>query len=161
MKKFASTVVATAVLITLTLAAYPVAEADTKQGEIRSSKQCPDGLIIKTKTTDGLIEFDVFANAAVITNAGELYKDRAAISANLTIATAKKKIASVNLYGRPDGDGVRYYFQIAESVGQTSSLHLHAGLYEKNGFQTLGGTVKMQVILGGFATKTKDNPEEK
>ena len=160
MKKFASPVTVTAVIV-LTLAAYSEAKADTKHLEIRSSKQCPDGLVIQTKTADGMIEFDVFANARAITNAGEPYKDRAAISANLTIATAKEKIASVNLYGRPDGDGVRYSFQIAESAAQTSSLHLHAGLYEKNGFQTLGGTVKMQVILGEFATEKTANPEEK
>ena len=98
MKKFASTVVAAAVVITLTLAAYP---------------------------------------------------------------RAKEKIASVNLYGRPDGDGVRYYFEIAESAAQTSTLHLHAGLYEKNGIQTLGGTVKMRVFLGEFATKKRNNAEDK
>ncbi len=48
MKKFASPVTVTAVIV-LTLAAYSEAKADTKHLEIRSSKQCPDGLVIQTQ----------------------------------------------------------------------------------------------------------------
>jgi hypothetical protein len=50
--------------------------ADLMLMKIDSPKQCPEGLSIKSRAANGMIEFDVDVDAERIAHAGELYKGR-------------------------------------------------------------------------------------
>src|SRR5688572_28135882 len=117
---------------------------------IHSPKQCPQGLSIKSKESDGMIAFDVDVDAEEIANAGELYKGRVRASAFLNIATSEQQIAFVPLHGAAAGKRTRYQFRISPSAAKTSELQLGVHLYEKDGMATVGGGVSMQIHLAGF-----------
>src|SRR4051794_9613570 len=70
---------------------------------IRAPEQCPEGLTIKTKASDGMIQFDVSIDAEEIAHAGELYKGRVRADAHLKIATADQQIAFVAVHGTAEG----------------------------------------------------------
>jgi hypothetical protein len=130
--------------------------ADIMLHTIHDPKDCPDGLIIKSKATDGgMIQFDVYVDSDAIAN-NELYKGRARAKAVLKIATAQEQIASVVVHGSPEGKGggrTWYQFTIAPSAAKTSELQLGVSLYEKDGMPTLGGGHSMQIYLVGFQPK--------
>lgn len=156
-------VVAVAVLLLPAHRAY----ADIMRSTIHGPKDCPDGLTIKSKATDGgMIQFDIYVDADPIAN-NELYKGRARASAVLKIATAQEQIASVVVHGSPEGKGGRrtwYQFTIAPSAAKKSELQLGVSLYEKGGMPTLGGGRSMQIYLAGFEPKMEKadaKPSEK
>jgi hypothetical protein len=124
--------------------------ADLMLSEIRSPKDCPESLTIKTKLTDGMIVFDVDLDVEALANAGELYKGRVRAAAFLDIATATGKIASVTLQGTGEGTRTRYHFSVSESAAKTSKLAIGVSLYQKNGKPTFGGGHSLQIHLAGF-----------
>ena len=130
--------------------------ADIMLHTIRGPKDCPDGLTIKSKATDGgMIQFGVYVDSDAIAS-NELYKGRARANAVLKIATAQGQIASVVVHGSPEGKGGRrtwYQFSIAPSAAKTSELQLGVSLYEKDGMPTLGGGHSMRIYLAGFEPK--------
>ena len=124
--------------------------------KIHGPKDCPDGLTIQSKATDGgMIQFDVYVDSDAIAN-NELYKGRARASAVLRIATAQEQIASVVVHGSLEGKGGRrmwYQFSMARSAVKTSELQFGVSLYEKDGIPTLGSGHSMQIDLAGFVPK--------
>jgi hypothetical protein len=127
--------------------------ADIMLHKIYGPKDCPDGLTIKSKATDGgMIQFDVYVDPDAIAN-NELYKGRARANAVLQVATAREPVASVVVQGSPEGKGGRrtwYQFSVAPSAAKTSELQLGVSLHEKDGMPTLGGVHHMQIHLAGF-----------
>ena len=144
------------VLTFLLIAASCQCFADLMLFDIRSPKHCPDGLTIKSKVSDGMIEFDVAVDAEQIAQADELYKGRIQANAFLKIATAEQQIAFVNLRETTEGKRTRYHFRISRAAAKTSELQLGVSLYEKDGTPTIGGGVSMQIHLAGFQPKTDE-----
>ena len=118
--------------------------------KIDSPKQCPEGLNIKSKATNGVIEFDVSVDAEKVAHADELYKGRVKANAFLKIATPGQEIAFVHLHGGTEGKRTSYHFRISPSAVQSSELQLGVHLFEKDGMATVGGGVSMQIFLAGF-----------
>lgn len=133
---------------------------------IRAPAECPQGLTIKTKSKDGMIEFDVSIDPEQVAHAGELYKGRVKANAFLRIATPQEQIATVTLQGsvgredRP-GEGRRtgYSFRLSSSAAKSSELQLAVSLFEKDGMQTLGGGVSLKIYLAGFEPQAADTDE--
>src|SRR5262249_29826972 len=138
------------VVVAVLLLSAQRSNADLMLYTIRSPKDCPDGLTIKSKGTDGgMIELDVYVDSDAIAS-NELYKGRARANAVLKIATAQEQTASVVVHGSPEGKGGRrtwYQFRIAPSAAKTSELQLGVSLYEKGGTPTLGGVRSLQIYL--------------
>ena len=137
------------------------ANADLMLFKISAPKECPDGLTIKTKASNGMIEFDVEVDAEQIAHAGELYKGRVRAHAFLNIATSEQQIAFVAVNGALKGKRTRYQFSISQSAAKTSDLQLGVDLYEKDGHPTLGGGVSLQVHLAGFEPKMEEKTKPK
>lgn len=142
--------VAVVVAIAVILAPFQKSNADSMLWTIQTSKQCPEGLTIKSKLSNSMIVFDVYVDAEKIANAGELYKGQVGSYAHLNIATSQQQIAIVTVHGAAEGERTHYQFSISPSAAKTSELQLGVYLFEKDGFQTLGGGVSMQIPLGGF-----------
>jgi hypothetical protein len=126
---------------------------------IHSPEECPDGLIIKSKFSDGMLVFDVEVDREEVAHAGELYKGRVGAHALLDIATPGQKVASVTLEGEAKGKRTHYQFRISPAAAKTSELQLGVSLYEKDGMPTIGGGVSLQIHLAGFEPKTEENPK--
>lgn len=131
--------------------------ADLMLMKIDSPKQCPEGLSIKSKATNGMIEFEVDVNPETLAHAGELYKGRVKANAFLSIATPEMQIARVNLHGAVEGQRTSYHFRISPSAAKSSELQLGVHLFERDGRATFGGGVSMQIFLAGF----EPTPDEK
>jgi hypothetical protein len=148
--------IACVVAVAVPLLSAQRSNADIMLHMVYGPKDCPDGLTIKTKATDGgMIQFDVYVDSDAIAS-NELYKGRARANAVLKIATGQEQIASVVVQGLPEGKGGRrmwYQFTIAPSAARTSELQLGVSLYEKDGMPTLGGGRSMQIYLAGFEPK--------
>jgi hypothetical protein len=145
-----------------TIAAFAVAfmlacnsslRADLMLFKIRTPDQCPEGLTIKAKLVEGLIQFDVAIDAEKIANAGELYKDRATAQAFLKIDLADQPVAWAALHGGKEGRLTSYQFRLSPAAAKSSELQLGVSLFEKDGFATLGGGVSLQIFLAGFEPK--------
>ena len=150
------------VAIAVTLVPCPRSNADFELMTIRAPKQCPDGLTIKSKTgKDGMIQFDVYVDAEEVAHADELYKGRVKAHAVLKIAAAEGQIASVVVHGSAEGKRTWYQFCVSPSAAKASELQLGVSLFEKDGFQTLGGGVSMQIHLAGFEPKMEKTDEAK
>jgi hypothetical protein len=151
--------IACVVAVTLLLLPAQRSNADIMLHSIHGPKDCPNGLTIKSKATDGgMIQFDVYVDSDAIAR-NELYKGRARANAVLKIATANEQIASVVVHGSPEGKGTRrtwYQFSMAPSAAKTSELQLGVSLYEKDGMPTLGGGHSMQIYLVGFEPKMEE-----
>jgi hypothetical protein len=137
------------------LACCSSASAELMLFKIRTADQCPEGLTIKSKTVEGLIQFDVTVDAEKIANAGELYKDRAHPQAFLKIDLADQPVAWVTLHGGKEGRLTSYQFRVSPAAARSSELQLGVSLFEKDGFATLGGGVSMQIYLSGFEPKAE------
>lgn len=156
--------IACIVVVTVLLPAQS-SNADIMLHTIHGTKDCPDGLTIKSKATDrGMIQFDIYVDSDAIAG-NELYKGRTRANAVLRITTAQEQIASVVVHGSPEGKGGRrtwYQFKIAPSAAKTSELQLGVSLYEKDGMPTVGGGHGMQIYLAGFEPqmeKTDTKPQ--
>src|SRR5688500_12307150 len=132
-----------------------------RMSDIHSPKECPEGLIIKSTLSNGMIKFDVEVDTEVITNAGELYQGRTGAHALLNIAASEQQVASVTLHGAVKGKRTSYQFRISPSAAKTSKLALGVNLYEKNGLVTIGGGVDLQIHLAGFEPKMKEKSKPK
>lgn len=149
--------------ITALLIIMPCAlvRADLMLMKIDSPEQCPQGLSIKSKTSNGMIEFNVEVDAEKIAHADELYRGRVKANAFLKIATARQEIAWVNLHGAAEGKYTRYHFRISPSAAKSSELQLGVHLFEKDGMATVGGGVSMQVFLARFEPKMGEQTKPK
>ena len=144
------------------LVCYSTVSAELMLFKIRTADQCPEGLTIKAKPVDGLIQFDVTIDAEKIANAGELYKDRAHAQAFLKIDLADQPVAWVSLHGGKEGRLTSYQFRVSPAAAKSSELQLGVSLFEKDGFATVGGGVSMQIFLAGFEPKSaKDETKPK
>ena len=133
--------------------------ADLMLMKIDSPKQCPEGLSIKSKATNGMIEFDVDVNAEKLAHAGDLYKGRVKANAFLSVATPEEQVAWVSLHGAVEGPRTRYHFRISPSAAKSSELQIGVHLFEKDGMATIGGGVSMQIFLAGFAPTLAEKTE--
>ncbi len=140
--------------------------ADLRLRTIRAPQDCPEGLTIKTKAKDGVIEFDVSIDPEQVAHAGELYKGRVKANALLKIATPQEPIATVAPQGtvlREDRPGesrrTGYQFRLSASAAKSSELQLAVSLYEKDGMPTFGGGVSLQIYLAGFEPNAEDTDE--
>jgi hypothetical protein len=149
------------VLTALLLGASSQCFAFSMRLDIHSLKECPDGLTIRSKLSDGMIVFDVEVDPEEVARAGELYKGRVAANALLDVAVPGQKIASTTLHGETKGRSTRYQFRISPVAAKTSELNLGVSLHEKNGMVTVGGGVSMKIQLGGFEPKTETGPKQK
>lgn len=118
--------------------------------KIATPEQCPEGVTIKSKAREGMIEFDVAIDPEQVAHAGELYKGRVKSSAFLDIVAGGEKLAFVNLQGTTEKQWTQYFFCVSPSAMKSTELQLGVSLYEKDGFPTLGGGVGMQIKLAGF-----------
>jgi len=102
--------------LTLTLAPCHRSNADLMLLTIRAPKECPDGLTIKSKASNGMIEFDVSVDAEEIAHAG--VKSRA----DLKVTTSEQQIASVSEHGATEGKRTRYQFSISPAAAKLPSF---------------------------------------
>lgn len=132
--------------------------ADIIHHTVYGPKDCPSGLTIKSKATDGgMLQFDAYVDVDAIAN-NERYRGRAQANAILKIATAQEQIASVAVRGSAEPEGRRrtwYQFSVAPSAAKTSELQLGVSLYETDEMPTLGGGHSVQTHLAGFEPEMK------
>ena len=143
-------VIAAAVGLAASWIALPSLTALSRHSEISSPSQCPDGLTVKSKATEGMIAFDVYVDAEAIAN-NELYQGRIKAHAYLKIVGHDQgEVASLLVHGGTDKTATHYQFRLAEAAAKNSELQIGVHLFEEDGIATLGGSVSLQVKLGGF-----------
>jgi hypothetical protein len=138
------------VAVVLSLCLSKASRAELMLFKIRAPGDCPEGLTIKSKMVEGLVQFDVTIDAEKIAHAGELYKDRAHAQAFLKIDLADQPVAWAALHGGKEGRLTSYQFRVSPAAAKSSELQLGVSLFEKDGFATLGGGVSLQIFLAGF-----------
>jgi hypothetical protein len=148
------------VAIWVTLVPCQTSKADSMHFTISVPEECPEGLKVESKAgKDGMLQYDVCVNAEQVAHAGELYKGRVKAHAILKIATAESQVASVVVHGSAEGKRTWYQFCISPSAAKTSEIQIGVSLFEKDGMQTIGGSVAMQVRLAGFVPNTEKNKQ--
>ena len=121
-------------------------------GQIHSLKECPDGLHITAKSTNGMIDVVIRVDPDKLEH-NELYKGRIKATCHLDLSVGKDRVAYTQLQANAEKNQTVFRLKISATAASVSHVRLNTHLYETDGHPTLGGGTTLHVHLAGLISR--------